>query len=171
MTRTETEKPPADQLSEADVHDVLRNDRRRLTLERLAETGEETVRDLSEHIGAIESGEDPPPRNVRQSVYISLHQTHLPKLDDLGVVDYDDNSKNVSLEGNADRVLAYMRFSGTDDPDAPPYALGIGVLGLLFIALWMSLPDTVGPVVAAGCALLFAVLTAYEAHTYLSRDE
>ncbi|WP_224335160.1 DUF7344 domain-containing protein [Haloprofundus halobius] len=168
MTRTEIEKPAADGLTEADVHDVLRNDRRRLTLERLAETGEETVRALSEHIGAIESGESPPPRKVRQSVYISLHQTHLPKLDDLGIVDYDDNSKNVSLEGNADRVLAYMQFSGTSAPESPPYALSIGVLGLFFVALWMALPD-VGTLAAAGCAVLFAVLTAYEAYGFLSR--
>ncbi|WP_224449292.1 DUF7344 domain-containing protein [Haloprofundus salilacus] len=170
MTRTETQGPSVDGLTEADVHDILRNDRRRLTLEHLAETNSETVRALSEHIGAIESGEDPPPRKVRQSVYISLHQTHLPKLDDLGVVDYDDNSKNVSLEGNADRVLAYMRFSGTDEPEKPPYALGIGILGLLLIALWVSLPAISDTFAAAGCALLFAGLTLYETYVRVSRE-
>lgn len=171
MTRTETENSPAADLSEADIHDVLRNDRRRLTLERLAETNEETVRSLSEHIGAIESGEDPPPRNVRQSVYISLHQTHLPKLDDLGIVDYDDNGKTVSLEGNAEQVLAYMRFSGTNEPDTPPYALGIGVLGLMVVFGWLLAPAVVGTAAAAVCALLFAALTAYEAWAYVSSDD
>ncbi|KTG08571.1 hypothetical protein AUR64_18010 [Haloprofundus marisrubri] len=171
MTRTETENSPADDLTEADIHDVLRNDRRRMTLERLAETGEETVRSLSEHIGARESGEDPPPRNVRQSVYISLHQTHLPKLDDLDIVDYDDSGKTVSLEGNADQVLAYMRFSGTNDAQTPSYALAIGVLGFLVALVWMLVPGVAEAVAAVVCALLFAVLTAYEVWAYMSSDD
>ncbi len=54
--------------------------------------------DLAEEIAAAETGERPPPRNKRQSVYVTLHQTHLPKLADHGVVDYDSERKTVTVE-------------------------------------------------------------------------
>jgi hypothetical protein len=85
-------------LDEGDIHDVLRNERRRHTLELLRDNGEtSSVRDLSEEVAALETGESPPPRNIRQSVYVSLHQTHLPKLDDLGIAVYDADAYRDSI--------------------------------------------------------------------------
>jgi hypothetical protein len=119
-------------LAETDIHDVLRNDRRRLVLERLDDRdGRQEVSDLAEHIAAIESGEDPPPRNVRQSVYVSLHQTHLPKLDDLGIVDYDANAKTVRRAGHADDVAVYMEVVPKNAISWASYYFGMSVLGLL----------------------------------------
>ena len=116
-----------DELSTSEIHDVLRNDRRRLVLERLRTARDaETVSDLAEHIGSVEAGESPPPRNVRQSVYVSLHQTHLPKLDDLGIVDYDPDGKTVELAANADALEAYL---DVDDGVPPGYYAGLGLLG------------------------------------------
>ncbi|MFC6989123.1 hypothetical protein ACFQJD_11150 [Haloplanus sp. GCM10025708] len=106
------ERPTAESdatLAEGEIHDVLRNDRRRLVLERLRNRGgSETVAELAEFVAAVEAGTSPPPRNVRQSVYVSLHQTHLPKLDELGIVTYDPNEKTVSLAAGAERVAPYM---------------------------------------------------------------
>jgi hypothetical protein len=62
------------------------------------------VRDLSEAVATLETAEDPPPRNKRQSVYVSLHQTHLPKLHELGIVTYDADSKAVTLSESAHEV-------------------------------------------------------------------
>jgi hypothetical protein len=121
-------------LAVSDIHDVLRNDRRRLVLERLrSDEGTETVSDLSEHIGAIESGESPPPRNVRQSVYVSLHQTHLPKLDELGIVEYDPDAKTVALADNAADVGVYMEVVPQYGISWAEYYLGLGILGLLLL--------------------------------------
>ncbi len=119
-------------LEATEIHDVLRNDRRRLVLERLRESGtSESVRDLSEYVASVESGESPAPRNVRQSAYVALHQTHLPKLDELGIVVYDSDAKEVSLARNAAEVAVYMEV-------VPKYAIswaefyfGLGLLGLL----------------------------------------
>jgi hypothetical protein len=119
-------------LSQSEVHDVLRNDRRRRVIERLVEEGTESVRDLAEHIASIESGETPPPRNVRQSVYVSLHQTHLPKLDDLEIVVYDDDAKEVWLAERADQVLVYLE-DGHGTPSHGPWpavTLGVALVGL-----------------------------------------
>ena len=142
-------------LSPAEIHDVLRNDRRRLVLERLRENGgTETVSELAEHIGAIEAGESPPPRNVRQSVYVSLHQTHLPKLDDLGIVTYDADGKTVELDARATDLDAYLDVSAADD-GMPVVYLGLGVIGavsLLAVAASGSGSQLISPVVV-GVAL------------------
>ena len=132
---TEPEAAPesdGENLAASEIHDVLRNDRRRLVLERLrADGGIETVADLAERIGAIESGESPPPRNVRQSVYVSLHQTHLPKLDELEIVEYDPDAKTVTLAENADDVAVYMEVVPQYGLSWAEYYLGLGVLGAL----------------------------------------
>jgi predicted transcriptional regulator len=118
------------ELSPAEIHDVLRNDRRRLVLERLRDAdGTETVSDLAEHIGSIEAEESPPPRNVRQSVYVSLHQTHLPKLDDLGIVAYDADGKTVELDTHATALDTYLDETPDDTTGPAAVYLGLGVLG------------------------------------------
>ena len=148
-------------LAESEIHDVLRNDRRRLVLERLAE-GEErqTVSDLAEYIASVEAGEDPPPRNVRQSVYVSLHQTHLPKLDELGIVEYDANSKAVVRAENADDVAVYMEVVPKNAISWAEYYLGLGVLGLVTVVAHLVGVPVIGAVDSTLLAgFLFLVVT------------
>jgi predicted transcriptional regulator len=122
-------------LKRTEIHDVLRNDRRRLVLSRLREAEDPvSVRDLSEYIAGVEADEMPAPRNVRQSVYVSLHQTHLPKLEELGVVDYDGDTKAVTLADAIDDVTVYMEVVPENDLSWAEYYLGLGVLGLLLVA-------------------------------------
>lgn len=68
------------------------------------------MRELSVSIAERESGESPPPTNLRESVYNSLHQTHLPKMDREGVVIYDKDRKTVELDGPAREVDLYMEI-------------------------------------------------------------
>ncbi|GGJ02237.1 hypothetical protein GCM10008995_09980 [Halobellus salinus] len=151
------------ELSASEIHDVLRNDRRRLVLERLRTARDaETVSDLAEHIGGVEAGESPPPRNVRQSVYVSLHQTHLPKLDELGVVDYDPDGKTVELAANARELRAYLEPATGETGVSPVCYAGVGLLGgvaLLGAAAGVPGLRTVGPT-AVGFVLSAAVVAA-----------
>jgi hypothetical protein len=127
--------PPNDSLDRAEIHDILRNDRRRRVIESLREYDEPlSVRELSERLATAETGEEPAPRNIRQSVYVSLHQTHLPKLQDLDVVDYHDETKMVSLDEAIDDVTVYMEVVPEHDLSWAEYYLGFGVLGLLLVA-------------------------------------
>jgi len=157
-----TASDTTEELSASEIHDVLRNDRRRLVLGRLRSAEAfETVSDLAEHIGRVEAGESPPPRNVRQSVYVSLHQTHLPKLDELGIVDYDPDGKTVKRAANADDLEAYL--DGDSDDGLPPtYYAGLGLLGgaaLLSTAAGVPGSGAVGPA-AVGLALSAALVAA-----------
>jgi hypothetical protein len=162
------------ELDEADIHDVLRNDRRRLVIERLQSTddGSETVRELSERIATAESGESPPPRNIRQSVYVSLHQTHLPKLDDLGIVEYDSDSKQVRLAEGADEVAVYMEVVPREGISWAEYYLGVGLLGLgLAVAVVAGVPVLSGTLGTVLVALVFVVLVASSLYHLTKQDE
>lgn len=142
-------------LSEEDIHDVLSNERRRMTLDRLREAdGTLTTRELSEQIAEQETGESPPPRNIRQSAYVSLQQTHLPKLDELGIVEYDSNRKSVALRNRADEVSVYTEVVPRYGIAWSEYYLGVSLLGLLTV-----LGSAIGvPVVSAVAELTWATL-------------
>ena len=97
------------ELPETEIHDLLRNERRQQVIQYMQRTvGSATLRELAEEIAEAETGESPPPRNIRDSVYNSLHQTHLPKLDRRDVVDYDSDRKTVDLQEDARAVRVYM---------------------------------------------------------------
>lgn len=135
-----TEPETKGELDESQIHNVLRNERRRETIRYLRETGDSlAVDDLAEHIATLETGESPPPRNVRKSVYVSLHQTHLPKLDDLGIVEYDQQSKELTLEDQARQVEVYMEVVPEHDVSWATYYLGLGLLE--FVVLFAAKLD------------------------------
>jgi hypothetical protein len=122
------------ELAETEIHDILRNDRRRHVLEHLQESvGSVTLRELAERIAAHESGESPPPRQLRESVYNSLHQTHLPKLDEENVVDYDKHRKTVSLQPGARDVNVYMEVVTKYGITWADYYRSLATLSLLLV--------------------------------------
>lgn len=157
-------------LERTEIHDVLRNDRRRLVLSRLGEVeGPATVRDLSEYIASVESGETPAPRNVRQSVYVSLHQTHLPKLDDLGIVEEAD--RGVRLSHHADEVTIYLEVVPKHGLSWGEYYLSVAVLGFLVqLAGSLGVP-VLGGVGAATVTTVFLGLFALSAMYHISMQQ
>jgi hypothetical protein len=161
------ESSPAD-LEAVEIHDVLSNERRQMVLDRLRDSeGTMSARDLSEYIAERETGESPPPRNIRQSAYVSLHQTHLPKLDELGIVEYDESEKTVTLDEAASReVSVYMETVPKYGISWSEYYLGVSLLGLLlFVAARLDVP-VVSSAPAAGLTgavlVLIAVSAAYQ---------
>jgi hypothetical protein len=87
---TETVAP----LSKDDTFHLLQNERRRMALAYLNEqTGTVEMRDVAEQVAAWENDTTVQQlhSDERQRVYIALYQTHLPKLDDEGVIDYNQS--------------------------------------------------------------------------------
>lgn len=126
---------PRDQsIDSVQIHDVLQNDRRRKALSYLLDNeGATSLRQMSENIAGDESGEDPPPRNKRNSVYISLHQSHLPKLDKVGIVEYDDSSKDVKLRNEVERIIPYLSPARKSISIQPHTYLLLGIGGALSV--------------------------------------
>ncbi|WP_053947075.1 DUF7344 domain-containing protein [Halolamina sediminis] len=142
-------------LPESEIYEILANRRRRETLHQLADGAIPTtigLRELSEAVAAAEAGTSPPPRALRESVYSSLHQTHLPKLDELGVVCYDRESAEVSLRPRASDVNVYMSVATPYGVTWDEYYRALAAVALTFVVT--SMADV--PVVSAVDPLLWA---------------
>jgi len=73
-----------------------------------------TVGDVTNEIVTGEHGTDAGSR-ARKAVYVSLHQTHLPRLVEAGALVHDDREKTVRLTERGDVLLAYLRFDPTTE--------------------------------------------------------
>ena len=149
-----------DDLEAVEIHEVLSNERRQMTLQLLREDGDGmSARELSERIAELETGESPPPRNIRQSAYVSLHQTHLPKLDELGIIDYDQTAKTVHLNERAEQVSVYMETVPRYGISWSEYYLGVSLIGMLLIlAAQTGVPVIEGVPPALLAVLVFGLI-------------
>lgn len=100
-------------LSEDRIFTLLAMRRRRELLRALERAGgEATVGDITNEIATDEHGEYAAARE-RKTVYVSLHQTHIPRLVEAGVLVHDPHEKTVRLTDRAEELLAYLRFDPT----------------------------------------------------------
>jgi len=170
-----TESPVSEEcLDEAEIHDVLRNDRRRLAIKSLqdADDGALSLRELAEQVAALETGESPPPRDKRQSVYVSLQQTHLPKLEGLGIVEYDTEQKSVSLRNRIREIEVYMEVIPQYGLSWGEYYFALGLLGLLTTVAVAIEAVLVGELPALFiAAFFFVVLLVSSAYNVYSQQE
>lgn len=97
-------------LTDSDVFSVLGNVRRREAIRYLATRDAVEVADVAEYVAGRESDQD-----IYRSVYVSLLQNHLPKMDDMGVIEYDAASGVVTPGQSFDRVYGYLDGGGDDD--------------------------------------------------------
>jgi hypothetical protein len=165
------------ELSLDTTFELLKNRRRRKVLEYLRTNGgESTLSDLAEHIAAIENDVevDQLSSDQRKRVYIGLYQSHLPKLDGVGVVDYDKNRGTVVLREPAREVLAYLEAEPVDGEDhdssdtgrvretavSSTIAAGLGAAGLQVagVIAGLSISSVLALVVGAALVSLVAAI-------------
>ena len=99
---------------------MLSNQRRRYVLYYLNHRpGPVSLRDLAEQIAAWENDctIDDLEYKQRKRVYTSLHQTHLPKLDEMGIVNYDRDAGTITLADRASDLDAYLELVGERTAD------------------------------------------------------
>ncbi|RKD97347.1 DUF7344 domain-containing protein [Halopiger aswanensis] len=98
-------------LSKDVIFELLKNRRRREVLTYLLEADDTvTLGELAEQIAAWENDTDVNAlsSDQRKRVYVALYQTHLPKMDDAGIVEYDQDRGLISLSDNADLLMMYL---------------------------------------------------------------
>jgi len=127
------------------VFDVLSSARRRQVLRLLKTEGPMELTELAEHVAAREN--DTTVENLtkqqRKRVYVSLYQTHVPKMEDAGLVEYDQETSMVSLKARAAEIDRYL---GRDEGFRWQYVyLLIAAAGLVLLVL----SNTALPVVGA----------------------
>lgn len=116
------------------VFELLHVSRRRDVLRYLEENnGTAALDELAEFIAAKENGieEWELSSSQRKRVYIGLYQCHLPKMDDAGVIDYDQPRGTVELEPVAAQLYPYLYldpFEGDEEPDRNPLKRALGLV-------------------------------------------
>lgn len=159
-------------LPREEVFDVLSNDRRRCVLHYLKQQDERRVelRELVDYVAAWEN--DTTVREIdsdaRKRVYTALRQSHLPKLEDAGVIEYEHLRGEVELTDQARDVQLYLEQVPKNDIPWSEYYLGLSAVGAgLVVATWMGVFPFVhlsGIGLAAILVALFALSAAV--HTY-----
>lgn len=162
-------------IPETDVYYLLSNDRRREALSLLWEFDDElTLRALSERIASAESGVTPAPRPLRESVYNTLHQTHLPKLAAYGLVEYDPDRKLVRPNPESRSLSRYMDTLTPVGISWGEYYRALGIVGLFtVVASLATVPPfaAVDPLIPASVTLMvFALSTFYQISDGISRS-
>lgn len=147
--------------SDDEVFELLSNQRRRFVLHYLRREPVVSVSlsTLSEHVAGWENDADPDELaySERKSVRNSLHQFHLPKLADAGIVTYDDAAGEISLE-NPTVVDAYHTVSGgSPSVSRTTCVAGVAAAAVAVVAV-AAAAGGVGGAVAWALATLGAVV-------------
>lgn len=130
-------------LTRSAIFDMLSNARRRYVLLQLQQRSAASIRELSRDLAAWENDVDVAAVSSKQRkrVYTALHQTHLPRLDEYGIVTYDRDRGQVRATDRLEVFGPYLDDGGAVGPNWPRYYLGIGLATVLVaVGLLFELP-------------------------------
>lgn len=138
------------------IFGILQNERRRRVLRYLREQEATTQGELAEHLAAIENDVslESVTSTQRKRVYVSLYQSHLPKLDEAGAIAYDSDRGTVERVPGTDEFLTHL--DNADRPTRNPevsraqYTLaGAALLGVaMVVPLFLGSETGFGPIFA-----------------------
>lgn len=137
-TGADESEPPSQTLTRDAAFETLSNRRRRFVLHYLQDVDESaTLSDIAEQVAAWENETpvDGLSSGDRKTVYTSLQQFHLPKMDDMGVVSYDSREGTVSLTEAAADLDIYLEVVDRYDVPWSFYYIGLSAIGGLMVAL------------------------------------
>jgi DNA-binding transcriptional ArsR family regulator len=168
------ERSQPEGLSKDTIFSMLSNQRRRYVLYHLHRTsGTVPLRDLAEQIAAWENDVPIPELNYKQRkrVYTSLHQTHLPKLDEAGIVAYDRDRGTIRLADRAAELDGYLEVVGGRDLPWCDFYLGLSALALLVLLTgWLNLfPAALLPDLALAGLIVALFAGVAGAESYVAR--
>lgn len=137
-TPAENVEDDSETLSRPEIYGILRNERRQRVLRYVRRNGESCpieLSDLVEHVTAREAGisraEISPAQ--RKRVYNALRQTHLPKLDEAGVIAFDPGTNRIEPADAAGKVELYLETAprGETGRRRGTLSLSVGAVGLI----------------------------------------
>ncbi|WP_254547446.1 DUF7344 domain-containing protein [Halomarina pelagica] len=152
-----------------DAFNILSNSRRRYILYYLYMQDEPaTIEELASQIAAWENDipVDELDDTARRRVYVSLYQTHLPKLDDFGIAVYDRDEGTVELTEKAEEIVRYLPVEERETPQFSWYYVALSAAAIVaLLATAFSLPpfDAVsGTIIALVFAVALVALVVYQ---------
>ncbi len=166
------------ELSIDETFELLKNARRRAVVRYLLQQeGKANLSELAEHIAAAENGISVHElsSDQRKRVYIGLYQCHLPKMDNLGVIEYDKNRGSIVLQESVSQLLPYMELPEDRTDETPTLVLGAagGIAALVMVGAVglgpLGLVPAVGWTAISVIALLAVSLIAADIYELPSR--
>lgn len=158
-------------LSQDEVFGILSNARRRYVLYYLQTAGEPVkLGVLADELAAWENDTtvDEITKTQRKRVQVSLYQTHIQKLLDAGLIEYDPDTRVVSLDRGTNHLTGYLPDEQYDDQTHwKEMYIGLGVVSVILfllvtlnVAIFASMsPIQLGIVIIA----VFGVLAMFHA--------
>jgi len=164
-----------DGLSNEEIFDVLQNERRRHVLQYLREHGGPVaLGDLADHVAAAEYNcpTDEVTSAQRKRVYTTLQQSHLPQMDEVGIVEYDSDDGVITTTDQTKELTVYLEIVPQGEFPWREYYLSFGAISLAIVTvLWVGVyPFTLMPPLV--WATLFAVVLTASAlyHSLVARE-
>jgi len=161
-------------LSRDDAFEMLSNRRRRFLLHYLHDVeAAAPLSDLAEQVAAWEN--DTNVREIsaseRKTVYTSLQQFHLPKMDETGVVEFDQRAGTVALTDAAAELDIYLEVVDRYDIPWSFYYMGLSGIGLVLATLsWAGVgPFATIPFAGWTVFLLATLIVSSVSHHFLAR--
>ena len=162
-------------LSKSDIFQLLQNERRRYVIQYLRRNGGPVdLGELATQVAAWEYDCDCPDisKKQRKRVYTTLQQTHLPRMDEVGIVAYDADEGTIERTPHTDELTVYLEIVPGREFPWREYYLSLGAVSLAILAtLWGGIyPFTAIPTLvwATLLALVLTISAAY--HTFLGRE-
>ncbi|EMA32371.1 hypothetical protein C446_14704 [Halobiforma nitratireducens JCM 10879] len=167
-------EPTDEALTEDELFEILSNRRRRHVLHELMREGDAIdIGTLSEEIAASEDGLElhEVSSSDRKRVYTALHQSHLPKMDEAGVIEFNRDRGTVEPTAALEDVEIYMDVVRGHEIPWSDYYLGLTALAAVLLAVSVVGP---GPLAALspyqwGAFVLVSFGVSAVAHRYYAR--
>lgn len=132
----------SEELDTDQLYDLLANRRRRFVIHYLKGTeGATEIGKLTEQIAAWElgCGTDELGRTERKRVYTALQQSHLPFMQDSGLIEYDKERKRIEPAARLFDVTVYPNRRPTTTPLWNAVTIGLCVLFAAVVSsLWLD---------------------------------
>lgn len=163
-------------LSKSDIFDLLRNERRRFVLHYLKNNpGEEvTIGALADQVAAWEYGVscEEVSSTQRKRVYTTLQQSHLPKMDDAGIVEFDRDRGTITAKDVVEELTIYLEIVPGREFAWHEYYLGLGaVCAALMAAVWAGIePFASAAPIVWGTVISAAIAISAVVHVYTQRS-
>lgn len=166
---------PGPQLSENELFEVLSNRRRRYAVHMLKhESGSLKIGDMAERIAAWENDVEVAEvtGTERKRVYTALQQSHLPKMDNAGVVEFQKDRGVVEPTEALDDVDVYLDVVRGKEIPWSEYYLGLSaVASALVAAVWVGAwPLLLLPDLAWAAFIVAAFTFSAIAHRYYTAE-
>lgn len=162
-----------DILTRDELFDVLGNERRRCIVQYIISNGDAIeLEALVDHVAAWENEKsiDSLTRSERKRVYTALKQTHLPKMEEFGLIQFDSDRNIVRTAEKFSELDVYLQVVGGRIPYSSIYLIisSVSLLTIVGAAIGVPVLSRIPPLVWGPLLVALFGLTALT-HWYQTR--